>query len=275
MSLCERIGGLRKIVLLRCAPWLAAGSLFVLLLTAIPAYPQFGLDVALITAAFETINSTMQGAVGSPLSSLQSMHTQQQQFQQGAIYPMVAILQAQQSASSFLGTSQQVQSIQSMPRSSAQTPNSQQLEQTMLSGDPNQVGNVSPLYSQVYGPLPTPAAASQQTIKIIDMNDAEAQNALKKAIRLDAMAAVQIQISQSILQQLQTAPPGSASILTAQASAWVLQSNAYSQSGMAELLRTRSTSLAGTGAAYKTAATNTQNLNGVIQNLMQQQTNIK
>jgi hypothetical protein len=275
MSLCERIGGVRKIVLLGRAPWLATGGLFVLLLTAIPAYPQFGLDVALITAAFETINSTLQGSVGSPLSSLQSMHTQQQQFQQATIYPMAAILQAQQLAGSFLRTSQQVQSIQSMPRSSAQTLNSQQLEQTTLSGDPNQVGNVSPLYIQVYGPLPATAAASQQTINVIDMNDAEAQDALKKAIQLDAMAAVQIQVSQSILQQLQTAPPGSASILTAQTSAWVLQSNAYSQSGMAELLRTRSASLGKTGAAYKTASTSTQNMNGVIQNLMQQQTNIK
>ena len=164
MSLCERIGGLRKTVPLRRAPWLAAGGVFALLLTAIPAYPQFGLDVALITAAFETINSTLQGSVGSPISSLQSMHAQQQQLQQGTIYPMAAILQAQQSAGSFLGTLRQAQSIQSMLRSSAQTPNSQQLEQTMLSGDPNQVENVSPLYSQVYGPLPATAAAPSEPL---------------------------------------------------------------------------------------------------------------
>jgi len=269
MSLCEHMRQLRKTASLRRAAWLALGGLLVSLLST-PSHSQ-SIDLTDLIAGLAAINSILQSSMGSPLSSLQSMYTQEQQFQQGVLYPSSAIGQAQQVAGTSFGTSQQLQSILSTPRYSAQTANSQQLEQALLSGDPNQVGNVSPLYTQVYGPLPTTAAASQQTINVIDMNDAEAQDALKKAIQLDALAGTEMQVSQNLLQQLQTAPPGSASILCAQAAAWVLQGNAYSQSALAELLRTRGLLLAGTGASYKTSATGTQGMNSVMQNLMQRQ----
>jgi hypothetical protein len=265
MSLRERFRRLRKIAVFRRAAWLVAGSLLMSLLST-PAYSQF--DIAAVIAGLAAINSTLQSGVGSPLQSLQAMQQQEQQFQQQVIYPLSAIQQAQQLATGSLGQAQQNQSILQAPRFSATMPNPQQLEQALLSADPNQVGQVSHFYTQVYGPLPTTAAASQQTINMIDMNDAAAQDALKKAIQLDALAAREMEVSQSLLLQLQTAPPGSASILTAQASAWVLQGSAYSQSAMAELLRTRSASLAGTGTAYKVGSTSTQNMINVLQNLL-------
>lgn len=247
--------------------WLAAGGLLVCVLTVTPAHSQLGLDIAAIVAGLAEVNSTLQSALGGPLQALQSMQQQEQQFQQQVLYPMQAIQQAQQLAGSSLGTAQQLQTILTSPRSSAQMASGQQLEQAMLSANPNQVGQISGMYTQVYGALPSTSALPQQTINMIDMNDAQAQDALKKAIQLDALAQREMEVSQSLLSQIQSAPPGTVPLLTAQAAAWVLQGNAYSQSGMAELLRTRSASLAGTGARYKTSANATQNVNGVVQNL--------
>jgi hypothetical protein len=52
-------------------------------------------------------------------------------------------------------------------------------------------------------------------------------------------------------QQIQTAAPGSVPILEAQAAAWVVRANAYTQSAMAELVRVRSIELANAGADLK------------------------
>jgi hypothetical protein len=226
---------------------------------------QLGIDDAAIVAALEQMNSMMQSSVGSPLSSIQSTQSQISQFEQSVIWPVVAIQQAQQSAASFLSAMQQQNAILNMARSSAQLP-------VTLSGNPNNVSTLTSSYAQVYGPLPTvngvPGGVAPQVLTMIDMTDAQAQDALKKAIQLDALAAQEMAVSQNLLSQLQTAAPGSAPILAAQASAWVLQANAYSQSGMAELLRTRSAWVAGNGTMSKQLAISSHNSSGVVQNML-------
>jgi len=63
-----------------------------------------------------------------------------------------------------------------------------------------------------------------------------------------------------INKQIQTAAPGSAPILEAQASAWLVRANAYTQSAMAEVLRVRSIDLANSGAQFKFNATDVNTL---------------
>jgi hypothetical protein len=105
-----------------------------------------------------------------------------------------------------------------------------------------------------------PTDAPPQVRDLVDMTDAEAQAAMKKAVELDALADLELQAAEQINQQLQTAAPGSAPILEAQASAWLVRANAYSQSAMAELVRVRSIELANSGAQLKLSSSHTTNL---------------
>ena len=93
------------------------------------------------------------------------------------------------------------------------------------------------------------------------MGDAQAQDALKKAIELDAFAAREMEVAQKLNQQIAASAPGTAPMLDAEASAWVVQANAYTQMGMAELLRVNSASLSNRGGALKDSTTQMQNLN--------------
>src|SRR5260370_34093853 len=90
--------------------------------------------------------------------------------------------------------------------------------------------------------------------------DAEAKAALKKAVQMDALADIELAAADRINQQIQNAAPGSAPILEAQAAAWLVRANAYTQSAMAELVRVRSIDLANTGAQLKFSASDTNTL---------------
>jgi len=130
----------------------------------------------------------------------------------------------------------------------------------LLSHNPQAMNQVTQHYAALYGTVMAPADASQPIRDLVDMTDAEAQAALKKAMQLDALADIEIATADRINQQLQNAAPGSAPILEAQASAWVVRANAYTQSAMAELIRVRSIDLATSGAQMKFSASDVNTL---------------
>jgi len=101
------------------------------------------------------------------------------------------------------------------------------------------------------------------------LTDAEAQAAMKKAVEIDALADLELQTAEQINQQLQTAAPGSAAILEAQTSAWLVRANAYTQSAMAELVRVRSIELANNGAQIKFSAAHASSLHNAGSLLLQ------
>ena len=145
----------------------------------------------------------------------------------------------------------------------------QQLERTLLSRDPQVLNRLGQDYTAVYGAVMSPTDAPQAVRDIVDMNDAEAQAALKKAIELDALVEVELATVDRINQQIQTAAPGSALILEAQASAWLVRANAYTQSAIAELIRVRSIELANTGAQLKFGAADAENLRSGANQVLQ------
>jgi len=73
----------------------------------------------------------------------------------------------------------------------------------------------------------------------------------------------------SALRTAQSAAPGSAPIIEAQADAWLIRANAYTQSATADLMRVRAIDLADAGADVKSGATNTSNLGQQLINLLQ------
>jgi hypothetical protein len=194
------------------------------------------------------------------LSQIQQIQQQAANFQQQVIYPATAINNARGLASQLQSQLRQINQLYRLPINSATLPSPQQLEQALLSHNPQALGQVSQNYAAVYGTVMTPADAPQPIRDLVDMSDAEAQAALKKAVELDALADVELAAADQINQQIQTAAPGSAPILEAQASAWLVRANAYTQSAMAELIRVRSIDLANSGAQLKFSATDVNTL---------------
>ena len=246
------------------AGWASAGFLFLGMAIPRQVHAQFGAELGIILAGLEKISSLLTSSVASPLSQIQKIEQQEQQYQQQVMYPLQAINSARSLATSFTAPMQSMKSLLNLNISSATLPMPQQLEQQMLSGNPNSIGGLGAMYSQVYGALPTQTAAPANLRTVIDMTDAQAKDAMKKAIELDALASRELEVAQTINQQLQTAAPGTAPILEAEGSAWVLQGNAYTQSAMAELLRVRTAELSNAGGAMKNSTTQTQQFNGNI-----------
>jgi len=75
---------------------------------------------------------------------------------------------------------------------------------------------------------------------MIDMTDAAAQAPMKRAIEIDALAHLELQAASQLNQSIQAAAPGSAPIIEAEADAWLIRANAYTQSATADLMRLRS-----------------------------------
>jgi hypothetical protein len=158
------------------------------------------------------------------------------------------------------GQLRQMSDVFRLPVASATLPTPQQLEQVLLSRDPGNVAQITKNYSAVYGAVMAASDAPQSVRDVVDMTDAEAQAALKKAIEMDALADIELAAADNINQQIQNAAPGSAPILETQAAAWLVRANAYTQSAMAELMRVRSIELANAGADLKFSTSHTNKL---------------
>ena len=241
---------------------LGAAGLAILSVVAVePAHSQFGIDIAAILAGLKEVNSTLTSAVASPLKLIDKVEQEEQQFQQQVLYPIAAIDSARQMATNFSSSFLSFRQLGSMNIASAQLPYPQQLERQMLSADPNDIGTIGSAYQNVFSPLPPQTAVPQNIAYQIDMGDAQAQDALKKAIELDAFAQREMEVAQKLNQQITASAPGTAPMLDAEASAWVVQANAYTQMGMAELLRVNSANLSNRGGAFKDSTTQMQHLN--------------
>src|SRR5260370_1342999 len=169
------------------------------------------------------------------------------------------------------GLFNQIQGVMCIPVNRATLPATQQLEQTLLSRDPNQIAQTGAQYTAVYGAVPDPTAASPQVRDITDMTDATAQAAMKRAIEIDALADLELRAADQINQSIQTPSPCSAPIIEAQADAWLVRANAYTQSATADLMRVRAIDLANASANVKNGAANAAAVQKQIYNLLKRQ----
>ena len=245
---------------------LATGLVLAMAMLSIPhpAQAQFGIDLALIIAGLKQINSLLTSQVAAPLNAIQKIESEYTQFQRDVIYPIGAINQLKNAVFMFRNEMKAMNGLMSMQYNSAQLPVTQQLEQLLLSGDPNAVKQVGAVYQQVYGMLPADNQAPQFIRYSIDVSDAQAQDAMKRAIELDALAQREMEVSEQLQDQIRTATPGTAPMIEAVAAAWVVRANAYSQSAMSQLMRIRSSSIANQGAISKWATSNTNSLTNAI-----------
>lgn len=192
------------------------------------------------------------------LAAIDLNTSQANQFQQQTIYPQSQQQQYQQQATVYASQSSTNAGIVQTPRSSSLNSLNQPFEGALLSGNPNETSVVPTYYAQTYGANVTTNIPVQiQTI--VDMNDALAQDAMKRAIQMDAMSAQELNMVQQLLTQANTASSGTAPILTVQADAWLVQADAYSQLAEADLLRVKAAELATDSSKYKLGSSGQSN----------------
>lgn len=234
-----------------------------------PAESQFVSPCcAILSLGLTTIGNTLKSIVGGGLNSILSVEQNIQKFEQNVVWPQNLISQAQSLVGSVQGIYTRIRGLSRIPVNSATLPNTQQLEQILLSRNPNQLGQASAQYLAVYGSVPNATVASPQARDMMDMTDAAAQAAMKRAIQIDALADLELQAADQINQSIQTAAPGSAPIIEAQADAWLVRANAYTQAATADLMRLRAIDLANASADLKNGAANSAAIQQQIYNIL-------
>src|SRR5581483_5490422 len=218
------------IVLALTAPWPARGQ---------------GLSpcCVILAAGLSSIANSLQ-TIARSLNAILGVDQGMLQFEQTVVWPTSAITQAQALVGNQQGIFARIQALVHIQVNSATQPNPQQLEVNLLSRNPSLIGQTSANYTALYGPIPTSTDASPQVRDLVDMTDAAAQDAMKRAIQIDALSDLELQAASQINQSIQTAAPGSAPIIEAQADAWLVRANAYTQAATSDLMRLRAIDLA-------------------------------
>jgi hypothetical protein len=252
-------------------PWfhptlLKAAAVVLAVLAILPtrANGQFGIDTAAILAALSKMQSLINTFIATPLKAINQYEQSVAKYEQEVMYPLVAINQAKSSVMQFENQFNQVSGMFRVNVSSATLPQSQNLESLLLSRNAANVPVLSGQFQNVYGVVMAQNAASPQTRTMTDMTDAEAQDAMKRAIEIDALSDAELNEANQMGQQISEAAPGSAPILEAEADIWVVRANAYTQAALAELMRTRGIDLANQSAISKMATSDNTNNNGLI-----------
>jgi len=249
----------------RRSSWMAVAGLFIALVVPTPAHAQF--DIGVVIAYIEQLNSMMQSSLGVPLADIDTQTSAINSFTQNVVYPQGQLQQLQQMATGLQTQAGSGASIVQTPRSSSQNTTNQAFEAALLSGNPNATSTVPAYYTATYGASST-TNIPPQTQTIVDMNDALAQDAMKRSIQMDAVSDRELDLVQQLLGQASSASSGTAPILTVQADAWLVQANAYSQLAEADLLRVKAGQLATTSAIYKLGASTQSTTSGAFTGIL-------
>jgi hypothetical protein len=206
---------------------------------------------ALLAEGLGTINVTLGSVIAGGLQAVNTVLTNTNSFLQTTVWPPQAIAQALGMAGQIQGFYAQIRAILQIPIATATLPNPKQLESILLSRNPGQIPSTTGVYANVYNVVPTPQNASPAVRDLIDITDAVAQDAMERAIALDAIADQELSAADQINANVQSAAPGTAPIIEAQADAWLVRANSYTQSALADLMRVRAIDLADNGANLK------------------------
>jgi len=222
-----------------------------------------------ILALFKTITSTIQGAIGGALGGIQTLQNMVNNFRQQIIWPLDQLNHARAFVTStraqYGGVMFQIQAIKN---NSATLTNPSRLESLFRNGQSGTVGQFQPLYTNVYGNVPSSTDARLLQRNMIDMDDALAQGSLKTTVLSDQTTQGMLALADSIEQQSASAAPGSAPMLATQAGISELESQAYLEKVLASELRQEAAKLAHQNSLLKQSATSTHNLMNQTQQVL-------
>ncbi len=222
-----------------------------------PAKGQF-IDVAAIVSAIGAINTAITNVIGAglrdisgALNAVNGVLNAIQSFFQSTIYPLDAINRARGVVGAVQGFYDVIRGLVNLNVASATLANPRQLETVLLSRNAGNIGQVTNRFTTVYQAIPPPTDAPPAVRDLIDMTDATAQAAFKKAIAIDDAADQLMDASDQLAAELAVAAPGTAPMIEAQSAAMLVKAHALTQSATAELFRIRAIDMANTGASLK------------------------
>lgn len=241
------------------------------LLVPTPVHAQIGFITGIInlvssglsavSGVLSAVNTTLQNVIGPLLSSISGAMSAIQNitqgildFQQNTVYPLAAINSARALVGQVQGIYNSIRGIWNTVVRSATLANPQGLENVILSKDAGQIGSVAARFSAVYSPLPAATEVHPSTRDVIDSSDAASQAAMKRSMAIDDIADRELAAADQMMSALSSTAPGTAEMIGAQAGAWVVRSQAYTQQALAEMMRLRAIELAGQGAQMKESA---------------------
>ena len=158
--------------------------------------------------------------------------------------------------------------IHGIKNNSATLSNPTQLESVVRNGQSGSIGQFQPLYTNVYGSVPSSNDARPVQRNMVDMDDALAQGSLKTTVLSDQITQGMLALADSIEQQSATAAPGSAPMLATQAGISELESQAYLAKVLASELRQEAAKLAHQNSLLKQSAASTRNLQNQVQQVL-------
>jgi hypothetical protein len=224
-----------------------------------------------ILTLVQTITNTIQGSIGGALSGIQKINSTINDFRQQTIWPLAQLNQAR----AFV-TSMRVQygglmfQIQAIKNNSATLTNPAQLEALFRNGQSGSIGHFQPLYTNVYGNVPSATSARLSQRNMVDMDDALAQGSLKTSVLSDQTTQGMLALADSIEQQSAAAAPGSSLMLATQAGISQLESQAYLAKVLSSELREEAAKLAHQNSLLKQSAASTRNLMNEAQQVLTQ-----
>lgn len=222
-----------------------------------------------ILTLFKTITNTIQGAIGGALSGIQTLNSTINNFRQQIIWPLAQLNQARAFVAStraqYGGLMSQIHAIKN---NSATLTNPTQLESVFRNGQSGSISQFEPLYTNVYGNVPSSSDARPVQRNMVDMDDALAQGSLKTSVLSDQTTQGMLALADSIEQQSATAAPGSAPMLATQAGISELESQAYLAKILASELRQEAAKLAHQNSLLKQSAASTRNLQNQVQQVL-------
>src|SRR5215470_14974889 len=223
---------------------------------------------AILASGLGSIASAITNVIGGALNAINATMSSIEAFERTVVWPQNLIDEARAVVGALQGIFNQIRGLGQMPISSATLPNTRQLEQTLLSSNSQLINAVDPQYTAVYSAVPPPSDASPEVRDLIDMTDATAQAAMKRAIQVDAIADPELEAADRIIQEVQATAPGSAPILEGGAAAWLVRANAYTQTALTELMRLRAIDLAATSAEMKLDAARAATVRGNVKDTL-------
>jgi hypothetical protein len=244
--------------------WTQRTKILVLILVMTLVVPQptkaqfFPIDLAAIVTAIGAINTAITNVIGAglrdisgALNAVNGVLNAIQSFFQNTIYPPDAINRARGVVGAVQGFYNVIRGLVNLNVASATLANPRQLETVLLSRNAGNIGQVANRFTTVYQAIPPPTDAPPAVRDLIDMTDATAQAAFKKAIAIDDAADRLMDASDQLAAELAVAAPGTASMIEAQSAAMLVKAHALTQSATAELFRIRAIDMANTGASLK------------------------
>jgi hypothetical protein len=235
---------------------LVAVLLIVCLVAPQPVHAQLGLGdlisaiTGIGTALLNVIAPALQQQNGL-LSAVNTILNALNTFFHNVVYPQAAIARAQGLVGALGGLYATIRATSTINVASATLPTPQTFEGLVLSRNPMNIPTVTTQFQSLYQTVPAATDASPEQRNMMDMSDAASQDAFKRSVAIDAIADTEMQAADQINQELQAAAPGTAPMIEAEAAAWLVRANAYTQSALSDVIRVRAIALANNSDAMK------------------------